>query len=1081
MDRKAIRSALEEAVGAALVGPRQSAEVLQSRPSDIYLTGILWPGSREMDAADDDSGSTTVASNDADAQDSGIPGYRTIRPCSFGLTFETERSARLRIELGTTARYTPSRPQPQSGTTPNATAPPTPSAAQADDPVWTRCGLPYFLEVSPTESRRNWRTSDFSTPDGPVRDEDLQVDVLRRVHDDHIVWTLTLINSAPEGESGQRDAAMLFQTQIRAFALDPDGRGTIRPRASPHFADDEDGQVNLLLYRDEREYAVGHGVSAQWPAPARERVDVVSTSWMPRAVVAAVSAAGHPALREFASRTPTPFAAATLADAAARTATCDALDDFCNVYAGWIAALAVRAPQFAGAMKSAADGNLGRCEHTLGRMREGVRMLRHDEPAWSAFTLANQAMDDQSRFPARGDRAGPLVWRPFQLAFMLLVLPGLVRPDQNAASRETLDLLWFPTGGGKTEAYLALAAFEIFLRRLTDPARRSGGGTDVLMRYTLRLLTVQQFQRAAALIAACELIRRREPGVLGTAPVSLGLYVGGEATPNSVEMAQEALRDEMAGRRPSSTPVQLLACPMCGSALTSAAYRIDGDSGTMDITCRAANCPGRNVPVPILTVDEVMYAHPPSLVIATVDKFAQLPRNGNISSLLGGRTRRPPGLIIQDELHLISGPLGSMAGLYEAALDELCSREDIRPKIIGSTATIGRAVQQVRALFDRDVLQFPPPGFEASDSFFAVRDTAADNRVYCGVASAGRSPKFALQALVAALMQTVGELRQRGGPAGTPPAAMDALIDPYWTLVAYFNSLRELGGASVLMLDDVRRQMNVLATLSGQPKSRTMDSPPVELSGRVPSRDIPGVLQDLSRSLGSATPTDPDPPDSVLASSMISVGVDVPRLGLMVVAGQPKSTAEYIQATSRVGRGLPGLVFTLYNFGRPRDLSHFEHFTVYHAALYRNVEATSVTPWASRARDKALHAVLAACVRHTLPGMIEDAQAGHLRAADPALQQLIDRLVKRATASAGPAVGALVRRELETVAADWERHAAAAPAAFRYWEYRSRGVGRQTGLLRSAEEPPSPGSTALPAPNSLRDVEPSTVFVLRQR
>jgi hypothetical protein len=636
-----------------------------------------------------------------------------------------------------------------------------------------------------------------------------------------------------------------------------------------------------------------------------------------------------------------------------------------------------------------------------------------------------------------------------------------------------MDLLWFPTGGGKTEAYLALTAFGVFHRRLTHEARRSEGGTDVLMRYTLRLLTIQQFQRAAALITACELLRRKNPG-LGTSPISLGLYVGVDSTPNRLQEAAVALQDEASGGKPSSTPRQLLECPACGVGLPSTSYQLDTAAQSMHVTCTNSSCPTDKAPMAILTVDDAIYAHPPSLLIATADKFAQLPRNGSIRRLFG-RPGNRLSLIIQDELHLISGPLGSMAGLYEATMDLLCTDGTVRPKVIGSTATIGHAQRQVRALFDRDVLQFPPPGFEASDSFFAVRDECGHDRIYRGVASAGRSPKFALQAVLAALMQAVHCMREQ-------KLAPDEALNPYWTCVAYFNSLRELGGAHVLMLDDVRRQIAMLASRSGV-TARSLEEPPLELSSRVPSREIPEVLQGLGRPLGPADPYEPNPPDSVLASNMISVGVDVPRLGLMVVAGQPKATAEYIQATSRVGRGHPGLVVTLYNFGRPRDLSHFEHFHGYHGALYRNVEATSVTPWAPRARDKALHAVFAGAVRHLVSGLADDDAAINFVAGDASVQSIVAYLVRRARSATAAATDADVQAEIDEIAVEWERKASNARAAgtkFRYWE-RPAPYGKTVPrLLYSAEEMKAPGSGAWPAPNSLREVEPSTVFVLKK-
>lgn len=1069
MDKQAVRFEIERLLAEQLLGPVQLDETLPARPSDTYLTGILWPRGTALEGSGESIGPTDIANDDSEPVDAGVPGYRAVRPCSCGLSFEVDKAASLVISLGSTARYRPS-PKPQQLREKDASS--ISPGAERIEHEWHREQLRYRLEIPSSESRTAWRTQEFLLPDGSIRsDPAVAVDIRRRVREGSVVVTATLINTAVEAATDTRDSSLLFQAELRVDAALPSGAPAIQPRPSYPFADDEDRRTNLLLYRDAQEYAAGHGVSAEWPEPRDERVEWIATSWLPKATVAGTSPLGHSTLRELREAPDSVFSASTLSDLSRRSTTLASLDQFCSIYESWIQGLTSRTERLDGELRLAADLHIHRCADTVARMRRGVKTLADSEDAWMAFTLANRAMDIQAQFPSKRQQARPLVWRPFQVAFLLLVLPGLVHARDPEARRDTMDLLWFPTGGGKTEAYLAITAFEILFRRIVNPARRESGGTDVLMRYTLRLLTVQQFQRAAALISACEALRRQDPTRLGAAPISLGLYVGGEATPNFLNEGIEKLADEAAGRKPPSTPRQLLECPVCGHTLSSAAYRIDVDRRWMDIACRNEQCSTGAVPLPILTIDEAIYEHPTSLLIATVDKFAQLPRNGRMRRIFGGPGGKP-GLIIQDELHLISGPLGSMAGLYEAALDLLCSDGDVRPKIVGSTATIGRAREQVRALFDRDVLQFPPPGLEAADSFFAVKDEKGPSRAYRGVASAGRSPKFALQAVIAALMQAAARLRELAG---------DESVDPYWTCVAYFNSLRELGGAHVLMQDDVRRQLAVLAARCGA-TARELEGLPVELSSRVSSREIPEFLKKLNAPLVPLDPNEELPPDSVLASNMISVGVDVPRLGLMVVNGQPKSTAEYIQATSRVGRGLPGLVVTLYNFGRPRDLSHFEHFANYHAALYRSVEATSVTPWAPRARDKALHAVFAAMVRHVL-GLSADEDAARFDRAALGVGSVVEYLVRRAKAATAAAPDADVRVELEEIATAWERLAANAGAAgrkFLYWERRAPFGRTSPHLLYSAEEQKPTDAAAMPAPNSLREVEPSTAFVLKR-
>lgn len=1088
MTTEAVRSAVHKAFRELVVGPMGETEVLPSNPADTYLTGILWPSGSTLSSAEDDAGSVDVASDDTESLDVPVPGYRAIRPCSIGLTFKVSVDATLEVHLGQTARYAPV-PRPPVERSPSAKLPagakqPENESADAQDatketkgldtPDWARKPLGYRLTIGPQERRTEWRTSEYRGPDGrTLNDPDVQIDVRRRPERDGVVYTITLINRAPQPEA-LFDAANLYQAGVMVRAVRSDGAPAILPRPVVQFADDEDALSNLLLYREVREFAVGHGIAAIWESTEAEAVPWVATSWLPAAPVKSMSPDGHPSLDEVRKRTPNPFAAATLAAESNRKDVCAALAELCDVYERWIGkTLEGGLTRFEGNLRKAADANLGRCRLALRRMREGVETLKTDNHAWSAFALANHAIDRQAQFPSKGKNAKPLIWRPFQLAFLLLVIKSIA--DEKHGDRDTMDLLWFPTGGGKTEAYLALTAFTIFLGRLRNDARRTTAGMAVLMRYTLRLLTVQQFQRAAALISACDRIRAADEKRLGTARISIGLYVGGDSTPNRLADALERIEEEKNGGRPTSTPRQLLSCPVCATALPTSAYRINVEDKSMDILCPAKECDNGGAPLPIMTVDEAIYENPPSLIIGTVDKFAQLPRRTDIRALFGLDSGLRPNLIIQDELHLISGPLGSMAGLYEASIDLLCRNGDVRPKVIGSTATIGQAAKQVRALFDRGVLQFPPPGFDAGDSFFAVRDDKGADRLYVGVSTAGRSPKFALQAVLAALLQGPHALKERG-------EATEDDLDPYWTCVAYFNSLRELGGAHVLMLDDVPRQMQFIARRLGT-APRPLEGPPEELSSRKASNEIPEVLQRLGARLGNQDVYAPQPVDSVLASNMISVGVDVPRLGLMVVNGQPKSTAEYIQATSRVGRGLPGLLACLYNFGRPRDVSHYEHFLPYHGALYRAVEATSVTPWAPRARDKALHAVLIASVRHLVSGLVDDEAALDFKQEDPEVARIIDRLIQRAGNSTGGLETEATRRDLKEIVRRWNQRSGRARAEakrLRYWEKKAPFGRTAPHLMRAAEEPRAAGSDAWPTPNSMRDVEPSTAFLLKR-
>lgn len=577
------------------------------------------------------------------------------------------------------------------------------------------------------------------------------------------------------------------------------------------------------------------------------------------------------------------------------------------------------------------------------------------------------------------------------------------------------------------------------------------------MRYTLRLLTLQQFERASTLTLACEYLRRGNPtgglpDLRTTAPVSIGLWVGGSATPNKIEEAIEALGASFA----PSTPKQLHICPCCRAALRW----VPTDDGTgIRVLCTmgdGCDLSARIGDYPVLTVDQMIYREPPTLLIGTIDKFAQLVRNSDTRSLFRGAGVAPPDLVIQDELHLISGPLGSLAGLYEAAIDQLTVHEGVPAKIVGSTATIRRAQDQVLALFDRRVAQFPPPGLEATDSCFAVVPRNAQARRYVGLTTAGRSAKFTLQAAYGSLLQ---------GATALPEEQRDG----YHTVVGYFNALRELGGALPLVQDDVLASIDLFARRRLQ-MARPVRSV-VELTSRVSQTDIGDILGRLQRSAGTEGAV-----DVLLATNMISVGVDVSRLGLMVVMGQPKTMSEYIQATSRVGRAerMPGLVLVVLNSNKTRDRSHFETFPSWHGALYRGVEATSVTPFASRARDKALHGALVLLARHLVPGLEETPRlaAAHVKE----LQQLADRLVER-IARIDESEQDAAREELEEIISLWKDRS---HVLKHYWNDKAFRTSLLVGAEQAAARHLSSRSAAhsWPTLNSMRNVEPTTQIKL---
>jgi hypothetical protein len=1098
------RENLIRAVATDLVGPHGADDEQflavggqnPPRPDDVYLTGLLLPleperlareVASEADEPTDDGTSAAIdedAGLVADARDidsndpgEGVPAILAARPSVMGLSVAVGAATKSVDVTIRAARYAPFWTD-DTGTR-------TFEQGQNDSrsACWVRCPVVATAVVKLDGADIQPRLVDVSlTPvTGSVDGLRCRARTLRIGDVLHVTVSLeNTLRQAPGAFARCRDTWFQTDLELRApagFVPRPDNRG----------GEDEDRKANRLLYRNIREWAVGHTCSATWDNP--EGPSVIATSWIPSQLVLSMSADGNTLFAEKRAALEGTDSAAELSRAPDGATLAARLEFLPAAYDAWLTLQEARIPTLPAGLQAQARSHCERARKALERMREGLRAIRTDGMAFEAFRLANEAMELQTAWkPVENEaqiKAGQkntLSWRPFQMGFILCSLPGLVWPrtpdGEVSDDRRSMDLLWFPTGGGKTEAYLGLSAFTLFFRRLRDRDRPgAGAGVTILMRYTLRLLTTQQFERAAAMILACEVLRRRHPSLANGAPFSIGLWVGNSTTPPSVFLARKSPINR-------AKAAMLAKCPGCQSKLAWDPDHRQGGPWIVACGSKRASCTlARETfgALPIHTIDELVFDHAPSLVLGTVDKFAQIVRTQSLqvgpgpndmrrlhggSHLFGiAQNHRPPELIIQDELHLISGPLGTITAIYEAAIDRICTFEGVPPKIVGSTATIRRAEDQVRRLFDRTVFQFPPPVIDHDDSCFAVVDRNVPGRVYLGVSTAGRSAKFTLASLAASILQRAHE------DAVIPPSSRD----PWWTLLLYFNSLRELGGALVMLHDDVPAAIGVRATLAGSPRRRPTGI--TELTSRISSEDIPTILEGLKRRWNA--PTSPQEYDVVLATNMISVGVDIPRLGVMVVNGQPRSMSEYIQATSRVGRNkVPGLVVTAYNAARPRDLSHFEAFRTWHGALYREVEATSVTPWAARAREKALHAAVVALARHLDPELTEDASIAAAQHRESHLLQLAHFLVARARASddAYPEHKG-VEVEVAAFIRQWRDRASGLK---RYWndfkpaeallysweeEARRRQVGSDTGA-------------AQPTPNSMRDVEPSVWFRL---
>ncbi|MCF6158538.1 MAG: hypothetical protein E3K32_08170 [wastewater metagenome] len=832
----------------------------------------------------------------------------------------------------------------------------------------------------------------------------LKLNIRNRTHGDNAdkgihLLTFTLINLNSSAAGNIRDEDCFFQVSFSVSAAN--GEKCFYPyKVAASKTDKEDEKSNRLLFRKKNTFAVGHGCSPSWNDRDIDLTDSITTETIPSYEIKPIvpNELKRVELKMF-----------DLSDLSGADITSN-LVKLNLEYELWINNQeAIAKTELKDEYLETALRHIGSCRTCLLRMQEGVELIKCNEKANRAFKLMNRAMllqqlnysihtrnwiiekgnitgltqpkldghkepvfpdiKDNNTWPKNTDgnlKVGS--WRPFQLAFILMNLNSML--DAEHQDREMVDLIWFPTGGGKTEAYLGLSAFTIFLKRLKE---KNDSGTTVLMRYTLRLLTAQQFQRAASLICACDKIRKENEEELGTARITIGLWVG-ELTPNKRNEARQAFQHMEQGRE-EENPFIVLKCPWCGSQMgylkdekrnkvKGYKRRRVGVNETIVYQCDNSECDFSKTDfnLPLLVIDEDIYDNPPTLLIGTVDKFAMLTWKPEARTLFGfrdnGERLSPPELIIQDELHLISGPLGSMVGLYETMIEELCTANNVKPKIIASTATISRAKEQINSLYGRgtqNVNIFPAQCLSAGDSFFAYEDNESTGRIYAGIfASALPSHATAQVRVLSALLQSVKSIS----------VTDEILRDPYWTALTYFNSIRELGHAATLIRADIREYMNsiwIRKAIKGD--ERRFINRDIELTSRINSCDIPEYLEHLSKSwTGDKTEY---PVDVCLATNMISVGVDIPRLGLMTVIGQPKTTSEYIQATSRVGRSkrAPGLVFTIYNCSKPRDRSHFEHFQEYHSKIYSKVEPTSVTPFSAPARERALHAILVGLIR----------------------------------------------------------------------------------------------------------------------
>lgn len=748
--------------------------------------------------------------------------------------------------------------------------------------------------------------------------------------------------------------------------------------------------------------------------------------------------------------------------------------------------------------------NIAKCEQIYNRITKGIKLLSENENALRAFQLANTAIylqmfqtaqhfsrkkegfevwernevlqhnfQDYATLQFPSSRVPE--WRPFQLAFILQCLTSFV--DENSNEKELIDLLYFPTGGGKTEAYLAVSAFLIFWRRINYS--HSYHGVNIIIRYTLRLLSAQQFERASKMILACEFIRNNHKD-LGDKQISIGFWVGAQTIPNSLKDAETKLKKTQEklnkGENFVVNPFQLSNCQWCNTKIIS---KLKQDDKVFQIGHRvgktqlhshclneACHFSEKSDGLPVVLIDENIYKKPPTILFATVDKFAMLAWKGEATTFFNNSINRKPELIIQDELHLLNGTLGSLVGLFENTLLQLCDN----PKIIASTATVKNVDKQIQGLYGREARVFPQYATNSDDTFFSkvIEDS---KRKYIGILPTGKTTVVTNLQLLASLIFARLEIWKQSSDKKE--------ADSFWTILSYFKSLKEIGRFSNKINSELKpiiKQLQVRYLnddLISANNYNKLSYRNVELTSRIPNEKIKKNL-DLLESEFNGNLKEHKAYDLVLATNMISVGLDVSRLGVMVMNGMPPNTAEYIQASSRVARKNEGFVITLYDPFNSRDLSYYEDFVQFHKTFYKQVEPLSVTPFAENALDKMLFTLILAYFRHTTKYTANDtANALIDDNVKNALRNNLITLFKNHQFAQNDLQ--LITEKLDAILREWRyRLESNKDLKHYYWKDHPK-----ESLIVPMQEKKS-DDDALTAMQSMRSVEPSTEILIKQ-
>lgn len=1046
-----VRQKILEAVRKDLIGPSSVCEELNEVPTSSYITGLLYPADTAVTEDEnyfdveftekkfDADGETMEAGifEEEEPEDRFKGGFQ--KPSSIGISFYVADGVSKLNAYINWGKYHAEQIQGEvvDGTLEEDAE----NKKKKKHTVYVREQMQDVVEIELNNGKRSEMITLESNSNIYVYVMKMQLD------NGHKMVSVYLHNNdRSDGEEKEYEKVMFQVEMLIADDL-------MSPIFVPEYVCRKVELEDEYYYKGRPVYARGRGCAATWDTVVDEvNTASVRTAFIPDYEIPSVSA-------QIADMPEHAFSMLQMGSPKKKAEVIENLRILTSMYGNWITeVLENDASMKDDKFRITGQAIIDKCNDANRRMNAGIDLIENKDKAYQAFVFMNQAMylqrsitsfskeygrgipcnltDFMKDMPEKGRKKDHSEWRPFQIAFVLLNLCGIM--DGESPEREIVDLLYFPTGGGKTEAYLGLIAFTIAYRRLTakeENEYEKDGGVTVFLRYTLRLLTTQQRDRLMRLIVAMEQLREKNTELYGKERITIGFWVGGNVTPNKFSDYSDTDQFKKKEFLRKLTK-QIIKCPYCGKPIERDDYIINEKGKSVQIHCSDEFCmfskrTGRTIPVYL--VDEEIYAKCPTVIISTVDKFARLPWTEQVG-LLFGKTDRccsrcghiavgekhpgrhnadvaagldkavtteckpfyPPELIIQDELHLITGPLGTIYGGYETVVEEMSCIErngkKIRPKYVVSTATIKNAGEQIKFLYGREnFTQFPPSGFDTRDSFF-IREvvlpkenltTATEERIqeliadgqkpfrqYVGICASGQSVKTTLIRLYSIILQTALDL------ANEPE--FEDYIDPYYTLIGYFNSIRELGGAVRLLDDDIASRIRVVKNKYNSPAQRYIGiDGKKEITSRIPSWEIAQVLEKLAISYDKKKERQ-NCYDVVIATNMIAVGMDVDRLGLMTVVGQPKQNSEYIQATSRVGRQHPGIIFTVYNPYRPRDLSNYENFVGFHSQMYRYVEGTTATPFAARARDRVLHALVVSMLRLQFEEMADNGGAANI-------------------------------------------------------------------------------------------------------